>query len=239
MATAKSRGEIMDFKGLAIKADQIIDAAGVAIDTTELSAITGEATLLDGASATAPAAGKAAILDSAGALRTAENVGTAGTGVTAIEYGDGYMHTTVLTVAGVLPAIAGGAALGVGLQVYTLPAGVQVVDAAHMSIAITQTEGNITADTPEVGLGSVVAAGVVAVLSTPATFEDFVTGQVAADSNGTATVKATVPTAGAGLVTEAAGSKAVFLNVADTWAASGDLAATVTGTIVLTWRHLA
>ena len=53
------------------------------------------------------------------------DIGTAGVGVTAVTHGDGYNMVTVLTMAGaVLPSIAGGAALAVGLLVFTFPAGV-------------------------------------------------------------------------------------------------------------------
>lgn len=167
------------------------------------------------------------------------NVGTAATGVTAVETGDGHQHRTVLTVNTTLPAIAGGASLGVGKLLYTLPAGAVIVDAAYMSLAITQTQGNITADTPDGGLGTVIASGAVAVLGGTATFENIITGQTFDDCNGTAEVKATIPTAGVPLVIEAAGARTVYFNVADGWAASGDAAALLTGTVVLSWRFLA
>ncbi|GAG10106.1 unnamed protein product, partial [marine sediment metagenome] len=47
--------------------------------------------------------------------------GTPGVGVTAVEEGQGSFHKTILTVDGILPAIAGGANLAAGLLVYTLP----------------------------------------------------------------------------------------------------------------------
>lgn len=175
----------------------------------------------------------------AASTRTTGGVGTPATGVTAVEYGDGKTHQTVLTIASVLPAIAGGASLGVGKLLYTLPAGAHIIESAYMSVAIQQTEENITADTPEVGLGTVIASGAVAVLSGTGTFEDIITGQVAADCDGTATVKTAIPTAAVPLVIEAAGAKTVHLNVADGWAASGDAAAVITGTVVLNWRTMA
>lgn len=171
-------------------------------------------------------------------LKTTGNVGAANAGTTAVEYGDGAYHRTVLTVNTTLPAIAGGANLGVGKLLYTFPAGAIIIDAAYMSIAITQTQGNITADTPDVGLGTVIASGAVAVLSGTATFEDILTGQTAADCNGTATVKTAIPTAAVPLIVEAGGAHTVHLNVADGWAASGDAAATLVGTVVLSWRFL-
>jgi hypothetical protein len=174
-----------------------------------------------------------------GSVRSASNVGTAATGVTAVEYGDGYHHTTVLTVDTTLGAIAGGAALGLGKLIYTLPAGAQIVDGASMSITIQQTEAHITDDTPDVGLGTTVASGTVSTLDGTAAFENLITGQTATDCDGTATEAATLPTAGAALLIDSADDKTVYLNVADTWAASGDAAAALTGTVTISWKTLA
>ena len=166
------------------------------------------------------------------------NSGTAGTGTTAAEFGDAYTHTTVLTINTTLPAIAGGANLGVGKLIYTFPAGAMLINASYMSVAITQTQGHITADTPDVGLGTSIAAGVIAVLSANALFENIMTGQTAADCNGTPTVKTVIPTASVPLVREVGDTHTVYLNVADGWAASGDAAALLTGTVVLQWQFM-
>ena len=163
------------------------------------------------------------------------NVGTAATGVTAVERGDSHNHVTILTVNTVLPAIAGGANLAVGKLLYTMPAGAIAISAAKMSLAITQTEGNITADTPDGGLGSVIASGVVAVLGGTATFEDILTGQTFNDCNGTAET-VTVQTA---MTMEAGAAHTVHFNVADGWAANGDAAALLTGTVILHWTFMA
>jgi len=166
-------------------------------------------------------------------------VGAVATGVTAVEYGDGMHHVTQLTIAFALPAIAGGAALAVGKLLYTLPPGVQMLHCVTASIAITQTQGFINADTPEVGLGTVIASGAVATLDTTATFENILTGQVAANCTGTATVKtATMTATPFTLVREVGDAKTVFLNVADGWAASGDAAAAVVATVTLVWNTL-
>jgi hypothetical protein len=161
-------------------------------------------------------------------------VGTAATGSTAKEFVSDRYHTTILTVSTTLPAIAGGANLAVGKLLYTFPAGVQVVLATYMSLAITQSEGNITADTPDIGIGSVIGSGVVATLDGTGTFEDMLTGQTANDCDGTAEV-ACVQTSYVSLV---AGSKAVYFNAADGWAASGDAAAALAGTVILKWLQM-
>lgn len=164
------------------------------------------------------------------------NVGTINSGTTVSETGDGFHHTSVLTVSTVLPAIAGGADLSVGKLLYTFPAGAIVVDNAYMSIAITQSEGNINADTADIGLGTTIAAGANALVSTTAGAENILTGQTAADCNGTATVKTVADQV---LVIEAAGDHGVYLNAADGWAASGDTAAAIAGTVVLNWHFIA
>lgn len=175
-------------------------------------------------------------------VQAGANVGTPATGVTAAEYGDGWGHTTVLTIGAgvVLPAIAGGAALGVGKLLYTLPAGAQVINRSRMSIAITQTAGHINADTPTVGIGTTIATGAVSVLSGTAGFQNVSVGKAAADANGTATVQTALATASPfALVTEAGGAKGIYFNAAASWAASGDPAAILSGSLVLQWATLA
>lgn len=166
------------------------------------------------------------------------NKGVAAAAVRAEEYGDKYNHTTVLTFEGasaVLPAIAGGANLAVGVKLYDFPAGAVVVNAARLKdVAITQTEDNITADTPDVGLGTTIASGAVAVLSGTAAFENVLTGQTFTDCDGTAE-DATV---GTQLVIAPADSHALYLNVADGWAADGDAAAVVSGQVVINWSYM-
>lgn len=160
------------------------------------------------------------------------NLGAASAYVTNVEeFGDARKHVTVLTVQGALPAIAGGANLGVGRLLYTFPAGAIRVHGAHMNIAITQTEGNITADTPDGGLGTTIASGAVALLSGTAAFENILTGQTFNDCNGTAEV-ATVDSS---LIIAAADNHTVYFNVADGWAASGDAGALFSGKVVLEW----
>ncbi len=166
----------------------------------------------------------------------ASNVGVANTGITAIEYGDGFQHTTVLSVTSTLPAIAGGAALSVGKLLYTFPAGAIIVDKAYMNMAITQSEAHITADTPDVGLGTIIAAGANALLSDTSGSENIITGQTAADCDGTASVKTI---ANQILVIEAGDDHTMYFNVADTWAADGDAAAAISGNVVIHWQFLA
>src|SRR3990167_5303383 len=187
-------------------------------DTT-ITSTGAELNLVDGAVAGNSVASKTAMLDANKRLQTAASVGAAGTDQTAVEYGDGRLHQTVITVGGALPDIAGGADLAVGKLLYTFPAGAVIVESAYMSVGITQTQGFINADTPDVGLGTVIASGVVAVLGGTGTFENILTGQTAANCTGTATVKTALPTAGVPFIIEAADDRTLYLNVADGGAA--------------------
>jgi hypothetical protein len=179
-------------------------------------------------------------LTTSGYTTTTKNVGVANTGVVATEYGDAHIHRTVLTInvanaAGLVTT--DNAALASGYKLYTFPAGNVLIDAAYMSVALTSVEHS--AETPDVGLGTVIGSGAVADLSGTATFENIITGQTANDMNGTAEVKASLPTTiGYPLLVS---SDDVFFNMAATWAntAGADNTVDISGTVVLLWRFLA
>jgi len=165
-------------------------------------------------------------------------VGTAGTDVTAVETGNGKDIITTLTFNSAELTIAGAAAEAVGHLAYTFPAGVHFHEVTDMNINL-QGGGTVDADTPDVGVGSVIGTGAVSVLSGTATFEDYITGQTATDVSGTAIPATTVATAGAltGIsINTASDVKTLHLNVADTWAGADTI--TVTGTIVVKWSVL-
>ena len=167
-----------------------------------------------------------------------QNVGTSASNVTAVEYGDGKNHITELTISGMTIAIAGAAAEANGAALYTLPAGVQFYEVTNMNIAL-QGGGTVDTDTPDVGIGSVVATGAVSVLGGTATFEDYITGQTATDCSGTDIPAFLAPTAGfgAGIALNKTGdTKTMFVNVADTWAGADTI--TVSGTVTLKWSNM-
>lgn len=167
--------------------------------------------------------------------------GTANTGVTAVEATDGRSYTTTLTVSQVDALTTGDAAnLADGYLLYTFPAGVVVIDYAYMSLSVHATTEQ-HADTPDVGLGTVIATGAVATLDGTATFENIITGQTAANASGTATVKTALPTAGVPFIIAAGDAHTLHFNVADGWAndTSGDLTADIAGTVVVVWHFLA
>lgn len=171
----------------------------------------------------------------AGEPATQQNIGTANTGVTAVEFGNGRHHVTKLTFSGLpIAAITGGANLAVGKLLYTLPAGAILVKSAYMSVALAGTDAPsaIVADTPDTGIGTTIGSGVQALLSGVAGAENILTGQTSNDVNGTAEVKTVGDQV---LVIEAAGAHTVHLNVADGWAAGGDTMLKASGTVVLEW----
>lgn len=180
----------------------------------------------------------APLLDAAGALQTGENLGTPGTGVTAVEYGDGYNHVTVLTVtaAALTPTTIPADAEGAGVIIYTFPAGVHLYTACHMDVTAFTGTGFAATNAVDIGIGSVISSGDIATL-TSATMEDCVTGQTIADISSPAKEKSTIATAGAPLLFEASGSKVIHLNVAGTW---NDTFTDpiITGTVTLYWTFL-
>lgn len=168
-------------------------------------------------------------------LQVPSNVQHQTNGVRAETFGVG-VHRTVIDLEGLtLPDIAGGANLAVGRQIYTFPpGGIKVLGSSLVGVTLSETDGNVTADTPDLGLGTVIASGAVAVLGGTATFEDILTGQTINDVNGTPE-SVSVSTE---LLIQAGDSHNVFLNVADGWAASGDDGIRVGGKVVIVWAQL-
>jgi hypothetical protein len=206
--------------------DQANDGAVVTATSAELN-------LVDGSVVANSAASKAALLDASKLLQTNANNGTPETGVTAVHYGDGVNVTAVLTLTNVPLTVGSSENLGVGALIYTLPAGACLIRDAYMSVGLSGVSA--TTDTPEVGLGTVIASGVVTALNGTATFEDIITGQVAADTNGTATVKGAGPTAAAPLEITTAGAHTVHVNAADGWGANADADGLLNGTVVISY----
>jgi hypothetical protein len=168
-------------------------------------------------------------------LQVPSDVQNQTTGVRAETFGVG-VYRTVIDLEGLtLPDIAGGASLAVGRQIFTFPAGgIKVLGSSLVAVTLSETQGNVTADTPDLGIGTVIASGAVAVLGGTATFEDILTGQTINDCNGTAeTVSVNTE-----LLIQAGDSHNVFLNVADGWAASGDDGILVGGRVVIVWAQL-
>ena len=166
---------------------------------------------------------------------TSKNIGTVAVGSTVVEYGNGIHHQSVITVDTTLGDIPGGANLALGKLIYTFPSGALNVKATYMSMALTQSDGNITSDTPDIGIGTTLASGVQTALSAAgAGAENMLTGQAADDCNGTAEVIQLVTS----LIVATGDAHVVYFNVADDWAASGDDACGIAGAIIIEWTFL-
>jgi len=170
------------------------------------------------------------------------------TATTAVEeYGSGIEHLTKLTMTAFsLGNTADNASLGIGAKFYTFPAGTIIVTDATLVGSLTAAI-SVTTNTPEIGIGTVVASGAVSVLSGTATFEDIIDGNVsgtggdtvAPDVAGTAFYKSSSFTSNVLIKTTGGKSRDLFLNAAAAWndvTAAGAL--TFTGVITLKWTKV-
>lgn len=176
-------------------------------------------------------------IDPGGKVTSTANPGTANTGVTATNTSpDGVNYITTLVIAKTAAfASADNASLGAGYKIFDFPAGAIAVSSAFMSVGLTNAEH--AAENPDVGIGTVIGSGAVAVLGGTATFENIITGQTASGCAGVATVKTIVNQP---LAIETGDSHSVFLNAACAWAntAGAALNVDVAGTVVIKWSLL-
>jgi hypothetical protein len=184
---------------------------------------------------------------SASAMTLASAYGTAGTGVTAVEYSNGRQVTAVLTFTNLVlgaPTAGGNSAHGVALYTLATTAISHLVTSVAVKVGLTV--GTTTTDTPDVGLGTVIGSGEVATLDGTGTFEDIITGQTWNKAlDGTVDHFASLYT---GVVTEATAfpfidaagaATTIHLNAADGWAAGVTGNLTATGTVVVSYIILA
>ena len=163
---------------------------------------------------------------------TTLNVGTVPGTVTAVEYGDGYNHVTVLTVtAAVLVPDIPADDEEVGALIYTFPAGVHRVNMTHLEI----TAASVAADSAnaDLGCGSTLAAGDGATLQA-STDEDFIDGLVVADMT---SPSVNVTEAGDGTIFASGDSKAFHINVASGWSGT-NADPSITGTVTIAWTFM-
>jgi hypothetical protein len=167
----------------------------------------------------------------------------------AVEYGNAIDRMTVLTMTSFAVGTSGdNANLAIGAKFYTWPTGLNIlVEWAALSGGITAAI-SATTDTPEVGIGTVIASGANATLTT-ATWENLIDGgasgsgvdaaAVAPDVAGTVFHKKSLSTVTPIIKATGGAARDLFLNVADGWAdvtAAG--AVTFTGKIILKWTVL-
>jgi len=165
-----------------------------------------------------------------------KNIGTAQSAWTAIERGNDYNHVTVLTLGTATEWIApsGAASLADGISVYTFPTARFFIDRVFVDLTCT-TEGTVDTDTPQYGLGSVVASGAVSVLTGTSTFHDIGgTGSFAAVT----TREQDIIQNASALENTTNASVTAYLNIADGWAGADTVTLSAGSKIVITWTYL-
>ena len=181
-------------------------------------------------------------------LLNSKNVGIVGAAtVVATESGDGVNHVTELNftnfIVGPLAEAEAAKALVPPTPLYTLPAGVQLLEVSYAEVALTAAG---TAVTPEIGLGSVIGDGSASATigAAGATQEDILEGFAVATTLSHDVVKNGPKGATAGILTgialnKAADAKTIYLNCAGTWNANNTGNLTATGKVVLVWKTIA
>ncbi len=148
-------------------------------------------------------------------------VGTVASGFTVMEMGDDMRHRTIIKLTTALSIVTtpDTAALADGMLIYTFPAGQIIVHEVYGDIGLEINDATNVPDTPEVGLGTVIATGAVATLGAgAATWENIWGPHVVAGCDvGADTSDAGQWVTYPGMVILGAGVKTVYFNVADTW----------------------
>jgi hypothetical protein len=104
--------------------------------------------------------GNTLMVETGGSAQTTKDVGTPGTGVTAVEYGVGEFHKTVLTLAPAAISVADGAQ-NAHAHIYTFPAGAIKILCATLDGVIVNT-ANFNASTADIynaGIGTADGSG--------------------------------------------------------------------------------
>ncbi len=148
-------------------------------------------------------------------------VGTAGTSISAIEQGDGMVRRTILKVTAPISVCTtpDTAALAGGALIYTFPAGQIVIHEVYGDMGLEIDDSTNIADTPEVGLGTVIGAGAIATLGASVTTMENIWGpHVAAGCDvGADTTDAGQWVTNPAFIILGAAVHTVHFNVADTW----------------------
>ena len=185
-------------------------------------------------------------VDITGELSTAAQVTDANIGTNAAtsvkEYGDGFNHMTVMTLTAMaVSAITEGAAEATGVKIYDFPAGAIILEAVYMSLALNMNGTDQDAINADMGVGSTIGTGAVALLDTTAGFEDMLSGQNVLCNGVAAVVFAKQSTAGGPMFIASGDVRTVHVNYANSaWAAQsdGDGTGALTGTVILVWKFL-
>jgi len=153
--------------------------------------------------------------------------------VVANETGFDSHRITTIDIASLNLITTTNASLGAGKLIYTLPAGNIIIKRATIALGIIGTAALNVADTPDLGLGTVVASGAVAVLSGTGTFENILTGQTVSACDNTVTMASVATT----LTIASAAAHSIYLNIADGWAGV-DAGMLATGRVIIEWAYM-
>ena len=178
-----------------------------------------------------------------GTSLTTQHVGTVGTGVTAVESGNGVFHQTVLTLTAVAMSLSD-THVGGGSKIYTFPEGNVAVLGATCSVAETTT--SVLASTLNASV--TLSVGVGSVQTTTQDSGTLATTQQDLVNAFAATASATINVAGAAATGKLGGTtltrydgtataQPVWLNCGVPTATDidGDATTTWSGTVTLTW----
>lgn len=177
--------------------------------------------------------------------RFGQPLNTADTGITwstssrpsAVEYRDGHIRKTVITVPALTWATTT-ASLGIGQAIYQFPEGFVLPVAARIVVNTTTGAGTSTT-AGEVGLGTVVASGAVAVLSGTATFQDILDGKTLANQVASTALAQSVTAASGGtsgtqdVLDGSTTAKKIYLNHASAYVGTAGL--TLNSATVTVW----
>ena len=148
--------------------------------------------------------------------------GTAATGWTAVEQGEGTRRRTILNLTAALSVVTtpDAEALGDGVLAYTFPAGQIIVHEVYGDVGLDIDDNANDEDTPEVGLGTTQTTGAVATLGASAATDENIWGPNVATGCDVIAVAADAiqVISSPNLIITGAGAHTVYFNVADTWA---------------------
>ena len=175
-------------------------------------------------------------------VRGVANVGAKGADVgAAAEFGDGYLHRTVLsTIAPAAFTVVSGATTNCNTTLYTFPEGYVIVDSVH--VAITCASATLD-DTPFIAVGSAVGSGTLTTVEQDMLLVQ--TGTAISAPGGTtsvgtvSTLAGGAVTAGINLLDGTASASVATLNISDASWSGNAVDLTVTGTVTIIWRFVA
>lgn len=226
MTTGKPMGRYLS--ALAATNAELDKLAGLAVSGAELD-------ILSGATLTTIQLNK---LAEAGFTTSTTNPGVSAASAVN-EFGNGFAKVTVLTATALaLPNIASGADLAVGDLIYTFPAGAIILEAVYVNLTLDPAGTENDAVVADLGVGSTLATGAVALLAGTPGFEDMMTGFGVTADGALAGITAQQSAVGGPMFIAAGDDHTVHVNVAAAWAVSASQVTTYSGTIALVWKFM-